>query len=109
MRGEKGFTLIEVVVVMIILGILATTVTLKIIGRVDEARRVKAQVDIRTLESALKFFRLDNGFYPATEEGLQALVEKPTTGKETPNWRAGGYLEKVKVPLDPWSNEYLYV
>ena len=94
---------------MVILGILATTVTLKIIGRVDEARQVKAQVDIKTLESALKFFRLDNGFYPSTEQGLKALVEKPTTGKEPKNWREGGYLEKDRVPLDPWSNEYVYL
>ena len=109
MNNAKGFTLIEVVVVMVILGILATTVTLKIIGRVDEARQVKAQIDIKTLESALKFFRLDNGLYPSTEQGLKALVEKPATGKESKSWREGGYLEKDRVPLDPWGNEYIFV
>ena len=107
--NERGFTLIEVVVVMVIISILATLVTLNVIGHVEQARRVKAEADIKTLESALKFFHIDNAFYPSTDQGLLALVAPPETGKEARNWRDGGYLEKGVVPLDPWDNDYVYV
>jgi general secretion pathway protein G len=106
---SRGFTLIELMVVIIILGILAVYIGPKIMGRPGEAKQVKAKVDIAALETALKLYKLDNGTYPATEQGLQALVEKPETGNVPRKWREGGYLEKGKVPKDPWSNDFLYL
>lgn len=105
----KGFTFIEIMVVIVILGILATLIVPKIMGRPDEARRVKAQVDIQSLETALKLYNLDNGYYPSTEQGLEALVELPNSGQLPRSWREGGYLEKGRVPQDPWGNEYIYL
>ena len=105
----KGFTFIEIMVVIVILGILATLIVPKIMGRPEEARRVKAQVDIQSLETALKLYNLDNGSYPSTEQGLEALVELPGSGQLAKAWREGGYLEKGRVPLDPWGNEYVYM
>ncbi|MBW2192486.1 MAG: type II secretion system major pseudopilin GspG [Deltaproteobacteria bacterium] len=107
--NNQGFTLIEVLVVIVILGILATFVVPKIMGRPDEARQVKAKVDIESLTTALKLYRLDTGGYPDTEQGLQALVETPETGTIPKNWRKGGYLEKDKVPKDPWGNDFIYL
>ena len=106
---NRGFTLIELMVVIIILGILAMYVAPKIMGRPGEARQVKARLDIQNLESALKLYKLDNGFYPTTEQGLQALVEKPETGTVPKKWKRGGYLEKGKVPKDPWGNDFVYL
>ena len=106
---ERGFTLIEVMVVVIILGILATYVVPKIMGRPDEAKQVKARLDIASLESALKLYRLDNGIYPTTEQGLQALVQEPESEPLPKKWHKGGYLEKSRVPLDPWGGEYIYL
>ncbi len=106
---SNGFTLIELMVVIVILGILAAIVAPRIIGRIDEAKVTEAKVQIRNLETALKMYKLDNGMYPAAEQGLEALVEKPASGIIPKNWREGGYLEKKKIPLDPWGNRYVYV
>ncbi len=108
-RDSRGFTLIEIMVVIIILGILAVYIGPKIMGRPGQAKQVKAKVDISALESALKLYKLDNGKYPATEQGLQALVEKPETGNVPKKWKEGGYLDKGKVPKDPWGNEFVYI
>jgi len=108
-KDSRGFTLIEIMVVIIILGILAVYVGPKIMGRPGEAKQVKARVDIAALETALKLYKLDNGKYPTTEQGLQALVEKPETGNAPTKWKEGGYLEKRKVPKDPWKNDFLYL
>ncbi len=109
LRRQCGFTLIELMVVIVILGILAGFIVPRIMGRPEEARRLKAKMQIQAIETALKLYKLDNGFYPTTEQGLQALVEPPTVGQLPKNWRQGGYLEKGKVPKDPWGNDYVYV
>ena len=106
---EAGFTLIELMVVIVILGILATIVAPRFLGRTEDARRNAARVQISGFESALKLYKLDNGAYPGTEQGLEALVEKPASGSIPPSWKEGGYLEKGKVPLDPWGNDYVYI
>ncbi|HUV58729.1 MAG TPA: type II secretion system major pseudopilin GspG [Desulfatiglandales bacterium] len=106
---RRGFTLIEIMVVMVILGILAGLIIPRIMGRPEEARRTKARIQIESIETALKLYRLDNGSYPTTEQGLQALVEPPSAGKLASAWREGGYLEKGRVPKDPWDNEYVYL
>ena len=106
-QKQNGFTLIEIMVVVVILGILATYATLKILDKPDEARIVAAKNDIRTISSALKLYRLDNSTYPSTEQGLRALIEKPGTGQAPRNWKQGGYLENL--PKDPWGGEYQYV
>jgi general secretion pathway protein G len=106
---NRGFTLIELMVVIIILGILAMYVAPKIMSRPGEARQVKARLDIQNLENALKLYKLDNGIYPTTEQGLQALVEQPETGAVPKKWKSGGYLEKGKVPKDPWGNDFVYL
>ena len=106
---RRGFTLIEIMVVMVILGILAGLIIPRIMGRPEEARRTKARIQIESIETALKLYKLDNGSYPTTEQGLQALVEPPSVGKLANAWREGGYLEKGKVPKDPWDNEYVYL
>ena len=107
--GQHGFTLIELMVVIVILGILAGLIIPRIMGRPEEARRMKARVQIESIETALKLYKLDNGNYPSTEQGLQALVEAPATGELAKSWREGGYLEKGKVPKDPWGNDYIYL
>jgi len=106
---EKGFTLLEILIVITILGILASLVAVKIMDRPGEARTMKARLDISTLENALKLFKLDNAFYPSTEQGLRALVEKPAIGRIPHNWREGGYIEKGTIPKDPWNNDYYYM
>ena len=102
-----GFTLLEVMVVVVILGILAALVVPRIISRPDEARVTAAKHDIASLMQALKLYRLDNQRYPTTEQGLQALVIKPTSAPLPPNWKAGGYVERL--PKDPWGNPYQYL
>ena len=104
---QSGFTLLEVMVVVVILGILAALVVPKIISRPDEARAIAAKQDIASLMQALKLYRLDNQRYPTTEQGLQALVAKPATAPIPPSWKAGGYLERL--PKDPWGNPYQYL
>jgi general secretion pathway protein G len=106
---EQGFTLIELMVVIVILGILAGLIIPRIMGRPEEARRMKARVQLESIETALKLYKLDTGSYPTTEQGLQALVEPPTVGELAQNWRKGGYLEKGKVPKDPWGNDFVYL
>lgn len=108
-NGNRGFTLIELMVVVIILGILALYIGPKIMGEPEKAKRVKAKMDIASLETALKMYKLDSGVYPATEQGLQALVEAPESGVIPKKWRKGGYIEKNRVPKDPWGNEFLYI
>lgn len=107
--SEAGFTLIELLVVLVIIGILAGYVGPKIMGHPEKAKRTKATMQIQGIETALNLYKLDNGAYPSTEQGLQALVEPPTAGKLAPKWRAGGYLEKSKVPVDPWGNDFIYL
>lgn len=109
MRDNKGFTLIELMVVVLILGALAGLIIPKLMGRPEEAKRLKARMQIEQLEQALKLYYLDNGEFPTTEQGLQALVEKPTIEPIPKRWREGGYLEKGKVPLDPWGNPFVYI
>ncbi len=109
MKNNKGFTLLEIIVVVFILSLLAAIVAPKIMGRTDEARITKAKVQIKNFETALKLYKLDNSFYPTTEQGLSALVERPVTGQLPQNYREGGYLEQKKVPLDPWGNPYIYI
>ena len=108
MRNNKGFTLIEIMVVVIILGILATIVLTNVMGREDEARINAAKVQIRLLEGALDGFKLDNGFYPTTDQGLDALIRKPETGRIPAKWKEGGYLKPARIPKDPWGNDYHY-
>jgi general secretion pathway protein G len=107
--NERGFTLIEIMVVIIILGILATYTAVKLTGQAEQARRTQAKVQIETFSTALALYKLDNGSYPSTDQGLNALVEAPTVGTLPRKWREGGYLEKRKIPLDPWKNEYIYL
>lgn len=106
--SQAGFTLIEMIVVIFILGLLATYIAPKIIGKTDDAKIVKAKSDIRGLETALDMYKLDVGVYPTTEQGLQALVEKPSSGNVS-RWSDGGYLRKRKISKDPWGNDYIYV
>jgi len=108
-KREHGFTLIELMVVIVILGVLAGLIIPRVMGRPDEARQAKAKIQMESMETALKLYKLDNGNYPTTEQGLRALVEAPTVGALPRNWRAGGYLEKGRVPKDPWDNEFVYI
>ncbi|WP_092484588.1 type II secretion system major pseudopilin GspG [Candidatus Ichthyocystis hellenicum] len=105
-RRRAGFTLIEVMVVVVILGILAALIVPKVISRPDDARIVAAKQDIASIVQALKLYRLDIGHYPTKEQGLLALVQKPTSGPVPKNWKDGGYLDKL--PNDPWGNSYYY-
>jgi general secretion pathway protein G len=104
---RAGFTLLEVMVVVVILGIIAALVVPQIIGRPDEARVIATRQDIASLMQALKLYRLDNHRYPTTEQGLQALAAKPESAPVPPNWKAGGYVERL--PRDPWGNAYQYL
>ncbi|MDR2016386.1 MAG: type II secretion system major pseudopilin GspG, partial [Burkholderiales bacterium] len=106
-RRPYGFTLIEIMVVIVILGILAALIIPKFMDRPDEARITAAKTDIATLMTALKLYRLDNQRYPTTEQGLNALVTRPATPPIPPNWKPGGYLERL--PQDPWGRPYQYL
>lgn len=105
MQQQRGFTLIEIMVVVVILGILAAIVVPKIMSRPDEARIVKVKQDIMAIQSALDLYRLDNGRYPTTDQGLAALVQKPTSDPQPTNWKA--YLKSL--PIDPWNQPYHYL
>lgn len=104
---HAGFTLIEVMVVVVILGILAAIVVPRVLDRPDQARITKAKQDMRMLESALSLYKLDNFVFPSTDQGLEALVEKPGTPPEPRNWKEGGYIDRL--PEDPWGQEYQYL
>ncbi|MEO5356126.1 MAG: type II secretion system major pseudopilin GspG [Nitrospirae bacterium YQR-1] len=104
-----GFTLLEVIVVVFILSMLAALVAPKIIGRTDDAKIAEAKIQIRNFETALKLYKLDTGFFPTTDQGLEALVTKPAIGQVLQNYREGGYLENKKIPPDPWGRAYVYV
>ena len=106
-QAQRGFTLIEILVVVSILAILGALVVPKIMDRPNDARVVAAKQDIAAITAALKLYKLDNGRYPSTEQGLKALVEKPSGNPVPNNWKAGGYLEKM--PKDPWGNDYLFL
>ncbi len=106
-RQSQGFSLIEIMVVVVIIGILAALVVPKIMSRPEQARIVKAQSDISAIQSALDLYKLDNGFYPTTNQGLQALVTLPTTAPIPANWKSDGYLQRL--PVDPWGQPYHYL
>ncbi len=109
-RGAAGFTLIEMMVVVAILGLLITIVGVNLIGNVDKARRTKAMAQIKNFEAALDLYQLDNAVYPTTEQGLKAIVEKSTIGETPCCFREGGYLRNTnQVPLDPWNHDYVYL
>jgi general secretion pathway protein G len=107
--GRGGFTLLEIIVVVFILSLLVAIVAPKIMGRTDDAKIADAKVQIKNFETALKLYKIDNGAYPTTEQGLESLIEKPTIGKIPEKYREGGYLEQKKIPLDPWGSQYIYV
>lgn len=107
LRRARGFTLIEIMVVIVILGVLAALVVPKVMSRPDEARAVAAKQDVASIQQALALYKLDNMRYPTTEQGLVALVQKPSTAPVPNNWKLGGYLDKL--PKDPWGNPYQYL
>ena len=106
-NNNSGFSLIELMVVIVILGILAAVVVPRVMDRPDTARIAKAKQDIRTLESALNLYKLDNFNYPSTDQGLDALVQEPSGTPEPKNWKSGGYVDRL--PKDPWGTEYQYL
>lgn len=108
-KNRKGFTLIEIMVVIVILALLAALVGPKLMGRTDDAKITDARVQIKNIETALKLYKLDNGGYPSTEQGLDALITKPAVGVIPKGYKDGGYLESKKIPKDPWGNDYLYI
>jgi general secretion pathway protein G len=107
--SERGFTLIELLVVILILGLLAGIVGPRLFGHTDEAKQTKARVQIENLSSAVKMYKLDNGVFPTTEQGLDALVTMPQSGTIPKKWKKGGYLAKKQVPKDPWGNAYIFL
>ncbi len=104
--NEDGFTLIEIMVVILILGLLATIVVQSLRGAADKAKKTKAQADLAEIKTALDRYYLDNGFYPTTDQGLSALVTPPTSGRVPANYEGGGYIERL--PTDPWGNQYFF-
>ena len=105
---ELGFTLIEIMAVVLIIGLLTTGVGIAVAGIIEDARVSATQTDIRTLEAALLMYQIDNGRYPATDQGLRALIEKPTTAPEPRRWRKGGYLQRAEMPTDGWGAPLQY-
>jgi general secretion pathway protein G len=108
MKKQTGFTLIEIMVVVVIISVLIGLVAPNILGRVDEARVTAAKADISTMVQALEMYKLDNHSYPSTDQGLEALITRPSGSPEAKNWRKEGYLKK-KLPKDPWGNDYQYL
>ncbi|CZF84975.1 type II secretion system major pseudopilin GspG [Grimontia kaedaensis] len=106
-RRQQGFTLLEIMVVIVILGVLASLVVPNLLGNKDKADQQKAVTDISALEGALDMYRLDNSVYPTTDQGLDALVKKPSSSPEPRNYREDGYIKRL--PQDPWGNEYQYL
>ena len=106
-RRHAGFTLIEIMVVVVIMGVLAALLVPRLMGRTDDARILAAKQDTATLMQALKLYRLDNQRYPTTEQGLHALIARPTNGPQPANWKSGGYIDRLNK--DPWGNPYQYV
>jgi general secretion pathway protein G len=106
-KKARGFTLVEVMVVVVILGILAAIIVPKIMSRPEQARIVKAKQDILAIQSALDLYKLDNSVYPTTDQGIEALVNKPTSNPQPRNWKSDGYLQKL--PIDPWGENYQYL
>lgn len=106
-KHSKGFSLIEILVVLVIMGLLVSIIAPNVLGRADEARVQKVFADFSAIETALRLYRLDNYAYPSSEQGLRALQERPTLAPVPANWRSGGYLESL--PIDPWGNPYLYL
>lgn len=107
MRSQSGFTLIEIMVVVLIIAGLAYIVGSNVIGQGERAKVKQAEIQIRQFEQSLQLFKFDNGFYPETEQGLSALISSPETGREARRWKR--YLEASNIPLDPWGNEFLYI
>ena len=103
---QDGFTLIEIMVVILILGLLATIVVQSLRGAADKAKTTKAKADLAEIKTALDRYYLDNGYYPSTDQGLSALVSPPTSGRQAANYESGGYIERL--PADPWGNQYFY-
>ncbi len=109
MSKQSGFTLIEIMVVVVIMGVLISLIAPNILGRVDDARATAAQADVNVLSQALDMYKLDNQRFPSTDQGLYALVEMPTGSPKPRRWNPEGYLKKSALPKDPWGNEYQYV
>ena len=107
LRDRSGFTLIEIMVVIVILGLLAALVVATLLGRTEAAKKTQARIQIKNIEQALGLFKLDNGFYPATDQGIEALIKIPDAGRVPKNYRTDGYM--ARLPKDPWGNPYVYV
>jgi general secretion pathway protein G len=107
LRDRSGFTLIEIMVVIVILGLLAALVVPKLIGRTEEAKKTQARIQIKNIEQALMLFKLDNGFFPTTDQGIEALIKIPGAGRIPKNYRKDGYMDRL--PKDPWGNPYVYL
>lgn len=108
-KQQHGFTLIEMIAVIFIIGLIVAVVAPRFIGRTEEAKQTQAAMQIKNLRTALDQFKMDQGFYPSTRQGLEALVEEPETGREPTDYPENGYLRQENVPTDPWGNEYVYV
>ncbi|HAB55535.1 MAG TPA: type II secretion system protein GspG [Cellvibrionales bacterium] len=108
-KNQQGFSLIEVLVVVVIMGMLIGLIGPNVLGQVDRARVTTAKADIATLSQALDMYKLDNHFYPTTDQGLEALVKKPQASPSPKNWNSQGYLKGSELPLDPWDNDYVYL